>query len=170
MGSSLIPLDDSSTCWRINPFVSGFTILFFNLTKSREMTPWEIKFLIDLCLTLKCLLFSLKFVLVTLDIATWLSQCTEIEGIDLFNNGKSHNKFLRNSVSLVAVSKAIIYAYMVKCEIIVCSADFHDTVPPAKVKTYLFVDFVSWEWKIQFCTTNPLNYFLIYQLRMQCQA
>ena len=90
-------------------------------------------FFIDLGLTLKCLLFSLKFLLVTLDITTWLSQCIEIGGIGLFNNGKSHNKILRNSTSLVVVSKARIYAFMVECEIIVCSTDFHDTV--AKVKT-----------------------------------
>jgi len=135
MGSSLIPLDDSSTCWHVNAFVSGSAILFFDLTKSREMIPWEIKFLIDLCLTLKCLLFSLKFLLVTLDITTWLSQCIGIRCIGLFNNGKSYKKNLRNSASLVAVSKTIIYASMVEREIIVCLAYFHHTAPPAKVKT-----------------------------------
>jgi len=73
--------------------------------------------------------------LVTLDIATWLSQYIEIRGIGLFNNDKSHSKFLRNSASLVVVYIAIIYASMVEREIIVCLADFHDTAPPAKVKT-----------------------------------
>jgi len=73
--------------------------------------------------------------LVTLDITTWLSQCTGIEGICLSNNGKSHNKFLRNSVSLVALSKAIIFASLVEPEIIICLTDLHDNAPPVKVKT-----------------------------------
>ena len=73
--------------------------------------------------------------LVTLDISIWLSQCIGIGGIGLFNNDKSHNTFLRNSASLVALSKSIIYASIVEREIIVCLADFHDTAPPAKVKT-----------------------------------
>jgi len=47
----------------------------------------------------------------------------------------NHNKFLRNSTSLVAVSKKIIFASMVEREIIVCLADFHDIAPPVKVKT-----------------------------------
>ena len=116
-------------------FVSESAILFFDQAKSREIIPWEIKFLIDLCLTLKYLLFSLNFLLVTLDIDTWLSQHIEVRGIGLFNKGKSHSKFLRNSASLVAVSKAIIYASIVECEIIVCLKDFHDIATPSKVKT-----------------------------------
>ena len=71
---------------------------------------------------------------VTLDITTWLSQCVEIGGIDLFNNDKSHNKFLRNWASLVAISKTIISYSMIDREIIICLADFHDIVPLRKVK------------------------------------
>ena len=135
MSFSSISLDDSSTNWRVNPFVSRSAILFSDLTKSSKIIPWEIKFLINLRLTLKCLLFTLKFLLVTLDIETWLSQCIEIEGIDLFNNDRSHNKFLRNSISPVVVSKAIIYASMAKGEIIVCLVYFHDTASLVKVMT-----------------------------------
>jgi len=50
--------------------------------------------------------------LVTLGIATWLSQCIGIGGIGLFNNEKLHNFFLRNPASLVVVSKAIIFYFM----------------------------------------------------------
>jgi len=65
----------------------------------------------------------------------WLSQCIEIGGMGLFNNGKSYRKFLINSTSAVAISKAIISASMVDREIIDCLVDFYDTAPPRKVKT-----------------------------------
>ena len=54
--------------------------------------------------------------------------------IGLVNNSKSHNKYLRNSASLVAVSKTIISYSMIDREIIICLADFHDIVPLGKVK------------------------------------
>ena len=40
-----------------------------------------------------------------------------------------------HTASLIAVSKAIIYAFMVEREIIACLTDFHDIAPPTKVKT-----------------------------------
>ena len=104
-----------------------------------------------------CLFFPLNALFFAIDIATWQSQCIDIEGVDYIPKGILDRKFLNHSASLPTNSRAINSDSMVEVAMRVCLDDFQATTPPPKVKTYPLVDFISSELEIQLASLYPSN-------------
>jgi len=71
-----------------------------------------------------CQFLPLKDLFFAIAIATWQSQCMGIEGVGLIPKGISVKKFLSQSTSFPADSKAINSDSIVDLAIIFCLADF----------------------------------------------
>ena len=71
--------------------------------------------------------------------ATWQSQCMQIEAIELLYNVISITKLLSHSASSPAFSKATNSDSMVDLAMQVYLDDFQETAPPTSVNTYPLV-------------------------------
>ena len=89
--------------------------------------------------------------------ASWQSQCIQIEAIELGYNSISINKLLSHSASNPAFSKATNSDSMVDHAMQVCLDDFQETAPPANVNTYPLVGFTSYVSEIQLASQYPSN-------------
>lgn len=68
-------------------------------------------------------------------IAIWQSQCIDIDSVGFIPSGISAKKILNHLASVPTNSRAVNNDYMVDLAIIVCLADFHVAIPPARVNT-----------------------------------
>ena len=93
--------------------------------------------------------FPLNILLLDLATTAWLSQCIDTDRDILVHKGISTNRFLSQSTSELALSKAINLASIVDQVMQVCLDDFQEITPSLRVKTYPLVDFISLELEIQ---------------------
>ena len=144
-----------STSFLFSGLVKGLTKFNSNLTNSKDITPVSSSCRTILCLKRICLFFPLNILLLTLAIATWLSQHIDTNRVGLVYKGISAKRFLSHSASELAFSKVINSASIVDRVMQVCWADFQEIALPPRIKTFQLVDFISFESKIQFASLNP---------------
>ena len=107
IGISPIPLDVSSTSFLFSGLIKRLTKFNSDLTNSKDITPVSSSCRTILCLRHIYMFFPLNILLLALVIAAWLSQCIDIDEAGLVHKGIFAKRFLSQSASKLAFSKAI---------------------------------------------------------------
>lgn len=122
-----------------------------------KIIPFEIKYLMVLCLLRTCLDLPLYIIFFALPIIKWLSQCTPIVGTYLGQHWMPSKKLWSHSTSSLELSKGI------NLDSIVRFLDFQSTIAAPMVETWPLVGLKSFITDIQFASQYPFNitwYFL----------
>ena len=98
--------------------------------------------------------FLLNILLLALEIVAWLSQCIDTDRVGLIHKEISAKRFLNHSTSKLTFSKTINSVSIANRVMQVCLVDFPEIALPPRMKTYPLVDFISFEFEIQFVSLN----------------
>ena len=143
------------TSFLFSGLIEGLTKFNSNIINYKDITLVSNSCCTILCLRCICLFFSLNILLLTLTIATWLSQHIDTCGVGLVHKGIFAKRFISHSTSELAFSKAINSTSIVDRVMQVCLTDFQETALLPRMKTYPLVDFISSEFEIQYASLNP---------------
>ena len=95
------------TSFLFSGLIEGSTKFNSDIINYKDITPVSNSCRTILCLKRICLFFSLNILLLTLAIATWLSQHIDTCGVGLVHKGIFAKRFISHSTSELAFSKAI---------------------------------------------------------------